>query len=362
VSENIKTTLYDIHIELGAKIVPFAGYEMPVTYPNGIQTEHQAVRNLAGMFDVSHMGEFWITGEGSLDFLQHVTINDVSKLEVRDAQYSAMCYEDGGIVDDLILYRKSDGYFMVINASNIDKDLEWLVKHKPEDVIIENHSEQYSLIALQGPKSREILYQFTDADLKLKFYSYVDAIVCGHSVMLSRTGYTGELGFEIYASNQAIVDIWKAFLDAGVVPCGLASRDILRMEMKYCLYGNDIDQTTNPIEAGLGWITALSKDDFIGKSILLYTKESKPNRFLVSFELNERGIPRHDYRIQADGVDVGYVTSGTQSMSLRKGIGMAYINKGFAKVGNAIDVMIRDKPVSATIVKPPFVKGTSILD
>ena len=361
-SENIKTMLYDIHVELGAKIVPFAGYEMPVTYPNGIQTEHQAVRNSAGMFDVSHMGEFWITGEGSLNFLQHVTINDVSKLEVRDAQYSAMCYEDGGIVDDLILYRKLDGYFMVINASNIDKDLEWLVKHKPEDVIIENHSEQYSLIALQGPKSREILSQFTDADLKLKFYSYVDAIVCGHSVMLSRTGYTGELGFEIYASNQVIVDIWKAFQDVGVVPCGLASRDILRMEMKYCLYGNDIDQTTNPIEAGLGWITALSKDDFIGKSILLNTKESKPNRRLVSFELNERGIPRHDYRIQVDGVDVGYVTSGTQSMSLSKGIGMAYINKDFTKVGNAIDVMIRNKPVSATIVKPPFVKGTSILE
>jgi aminomethyltransferase len=175
---------------------------------------------------------------------------------------------DGGIVDDLILYRKSDGYFMVINASNIDKDLEWLVKHKPENVNIENHSEQYSLIALQGPKSREILSQFTDADLKLKFYSYVDAIVCGHSVMLSRTGYTGELGFEIYGFNKVIVDIWKAFQDVGVVPCGLASRDILRMEMKYCLYGNDIDQTTNPIEAGLGWITALSKNRLPNKIIL----------------------------------------------------------------------------------------------
>ena len=361
-SGNIKTALYDIHVELGAKIVPFAGYEMPVTYPNGIQAEHQAVRNSAGMFDVSHMGEFWITGDGALDFLQHVTINDVSKLEVGNAQYSAMCYEDGGIVDDLILYRKPDGYFMVINASNIDKDLEWLTKHKPENVNIENHSEQYSLVALQGPKSREILSQFTDADLNLKFYSYVDATICGHSVMLSRTGYTGELGFEIYAFNQAIVDIWKAFQNAGVIPCGLASRDILRMEMKYCLYGNDIDQTTNPIEAGLSWITDLSKNNFIGKSVLLSTKENKPNRRLVTFALNERGIPRHDYRIQTDGVDVGFVTSGTQSMSLSKGIGMAYINKGFTKVGNAIDVMIRNKSVSATIVKPPFVKETSILD
>ncbi len=361
-SENIKTALYDIHVELGAKIVSFAGYEMPVTYPNGIQNEHHAVRNSAGMFDVSHMGEFWITGEGSLEFLQHVTINDVSKLEIGDAQYSAMCYEDGGIVDDLILYRKPDGYFMVINASNIDKDLKWLVEHKPKNVNIENHSEQYALVALQGPKSREILTQFTDSDLNLKFYSYADATICGHSVMLSRTGYTGELGFEIYASNKAIVDIWEAFQKVGVVPCGLASRDILRMEMKYCLYGNDIDQTTNPIEAGLGWITALSKDNFIGKSVLISTKENKPNRRLVTFELNERGIPRHDYRIQSNGVDVGCVTSGTQSMSLSKGIGMAYINKGFAKAGNAIDIMIRNKPISATIINPPFVKETSILD
>ena len=361
-SENIKTALYDIHVELGAKIVSFAGYEMPVTYPIGIQNEHHAVRNSAGMFDVSHMGEFWITGEGSLEFLQHVTINDVSKLEIGDAQYSAMCYEDGGIVDDLILYRKSEGYFMVINASNIGKDLDWLVQHKPENTNIENHSERYSLVALQGPESRVILAQFTDADLSLKFYSYVDATICGHSVMLSRTGYTGELGFEIYASNKAIVDIWEAFQKVGVVPCGLASRDILRMEMKYCLYGNDIDQTTNPIEAGLGWITALSKDNFIGKSVLISTKENKPNRRLVTFELNERGIPRHDYRIQSNGVDVGCVTSGTQSMSLSKGIGMAYINKGFAKAGNAIDIMIRNKPISATIIKPPFVKETSILD
>ena len=361
-SENIKTALYNIHVELGAKIVPFAGYEMPVTYPYGIQNEHHAVRNSVGMFDVSHMGEFWIYGDDSLEFLQYMTINDVSKLEVGDAQYSAMCYEDGGIVDDLIIYRKPDGYFMVINASNIDKNLEWLLKHKPENVNIENHSDQYALVALQGPKSREILSQFTDADLNLKFYSYVDVTIGGHSVMLSRTGYTGELGFEIYASNQIIVDIWKAFQNVGVVPCGLASRDILRMEMKYCLYGNDIDETTNPIEAGLGWITALSKNDFIGKSALCSIKNNKPNRQLVTFELNERGIPRRDYRIEVNCVDVGFVTSGTQSMTLSKGIGMAYINRGFAKVGNAIDIIIRNKPVSATIVKPPFVKETSILD
>ena len=361
-SKNIKTALYDIHVEMGAKIIPFAGYEMPVTYPNGIQAEHQAVRNSSGMFDVSHMGEFWITGEGALDFLQYMTINNVSKLEVGDAQYSAMCYDDGGIVDDLILYRKLDGYFMVVNASNIDKDLKWLTEHKPETVNIENYSEKYSLVALQGPQSRNVLSKFTSTDLNLKFYSYVDAIICGHSVMLSRTGYTGELGFEIYASNEAIIDIWSAFNNVGVTPCGLASRDILRMEMKYCLYGNDIDHTTNPIEAGLGWITDLSKNNFIGKSILLSVKEKTPIRRLVTFALNERGIPRHDYRIQVDGSDVGFVTSGTQSMSLSKGIGMAYINKGYATEGSDIDVIIRNKPISATIVKPPFVKETSILD
>lgn len=360
--KNIKTALYDIHVQMGAKIVPFAGYEMPVTYPDGIQVEHKAVRNSSGMFDVSHMGEFWITGEGALDFLQYMTINDVSKLEVGDAQYSAMCYDDGGIVDDLILYRKRDGYFMVVNASNIDKDLEWLIDHKSETVNIENYSEKYSLVALQGPQSRDILSKFTQTNLNFKFYSYVDAIICGHPVMLSRTGYTGELGFEIYASNEVIIDIWKAFHSVGVTPCGLASRDILRMEMKYCLYGNDIDRTTNPIEAGLGWITDFSNNEFIGKSALLSVKESKPDRHLVTFTLNERGIPRHDYRIQVDGLDIGFVTSGTQSMTLSKGIGMAYVNKDFAKEGNDIDVIIRNKPVSATIVKPPFVKETSILD
>ena len=360
--DNIKTALYDIHLELGAKIVSFGGYEMPVTYPDGIKTEYQAVRSSVGMFDVSHMGEFLITGAGALEFLQYLTINNVSKLDVGDAQYSAMCYDDGGIVDDLILYRKLDGYFMVVNASNIDKDLKWLIDHKPETVNIENYSEKYSLVALQGPESRNVLSKFTQNDLNLKFYSYVDAIICGHSVMLSRTGYTGELGFEIYASNDAIIDIWKAFYSIGVTPCGLASRDILRMEMKYCLYGNDIDQTTNPIEAGLGWITDLSKNNFIGKNILLSVKEKNPNRRLVTFMMNERGIPRHDYRIQIDGLEVGFVTSGTQSMSLSKGIGMAYINKSFANEGNDIDIIIRNNPVSATIVKSPFVKETSILD
>jgi len=229
VSETIKTALYDTHVNLGAKMVPFSGYEMPVTYSKGIQFEHHAVRNSAGMFDVSHMGEFWITGDGALAFLQNVTINDVSTLAVGDAQYSVMCYEDGGMVDDLILYRKPKGFFMVINASNIDKDFDWLIHHKPENVNIENHSNQYSLVALQGPKSRDILSQFTVSDLSLKFYSYVDTEVCGYSIMLSRTGYTGELGFEIYAPSEAIVHIWDAFYKAGVVPCGLASRDILRM-------------------------------------------------------------------------------------------------------------------------------------
>ena len=361
-SENKRTSLYNEHVKLGAKMVPFGGFEMPVSYPSGIQAEHQAVRNTAGLFDVSHMGEFWITGEGALDFLQNMTINDVSKLKFGDAQYSAMCYENGGIVDDLILYRKPSGYFMVINASNIDKDFQWLKQHQPDNVNLGNHSGSYSLIALQGPKSREMLSRYTDADLYINFYSYIEAEVYGHQVMLSRTGYTGELGFEIYADHATIQFIWPKLISAGATPCGLASRDVLRMEMKYCLYGNDINQDTNPIEAGLGWITALDKGSFIGCEVLSSIKSEKPQRQLITFVLNDRGIPRHGYEIQIDGDSVGKVTSGTQSMSLRQGIGLAYVKTSFAKTGQEIDIIIRDKPVSATIVKPPFVKESSILN
>ena len=296
----METALYNSNVQLGAKLVPFAGYKMPISYPNGIQSEYFAVRNEVGVFDVSHMGEFTISGSGAKEFLQKMTINDVEKLQVGQAQYSAMCYPDGGLIDDLILYKKLDGYFMVVNASNIQKNFDWLNKHKTENVILKNVSENYSLIALQGPQSRDVLSSYTTANLKMHFYSFEDALVCGYPVMVSRTGYTGELGFEIYGDANSLFHIWTELTNAGVKPAGLAARDILRMEMKYCLYGNDIDDSTNPIEAGLSWITALSKGDFIGKDTLLEIKKNKSDRHLIAFVMKERGIPRQGYEVFVD--------------------------------------------------------------
>jgi aminomethyltransferase len=358
----MKTSLYEKHIALGAKMVSFAGYEMPVSYPNGIQNEYHAVRNSVGIFDVSHMGQFWVTGKDALKYLQKVTINNVANLAVNDAQYSAMCYPDGGIVDDLILYRKSDGYFLVINASNIDKDFSWLQENLFGDTQLENQSNAYSLIAIQGPQARSVLSKYTDTGLDINFYSCINARICEEEVMLSRTGYTGELGFEIYANHKAVQKIWQKLVDeTEVTPCGLASRDMLRMEMKYCLYGNDIDKSTNPIEASLGWITSLDKGDFIGRDIIAKVKAEKPSRRLITFELNERGIPRQGYEIHVDGEKVGFVTSGTQSPILKKGIGLGYVRKGLTKSGTEIDIIIRNKPVKATIIKPPFIKETSLM-
>jgi aminomethyltransferase len=289
-----------------------------------------------------------------------MTINDVSKLQIGGAQYSAMCYTDGGIIDDLIIFRKSEGYFIVVNASNIQKDFEWLNQYISDNVCLENVSENYSLIALQGPKSREILSKFTDVNLKMPFYSYMDGIVCECSVMVSRTGYTGELGFEIYGDNNSIVCIWNELVSAGANPAGLAARDILRMEMKYCLYGNDIDNTTNPIEAGLSWITALATTDFIGKDAILEAKNNDQSKQLIAFIMEERGIPRQGYEIFVDSKKVGVVTSGTQSPKLKIGIGLAYVERPFHRVGQGISINIRDKFVSAQIIKPPFIKGTSL--
>ena len=355
-----KTSLYDSHIKLGAKLVPFYGYMMPVSYSNGIQSEYYAVRENSGLFDVSHMGEFVISGLGAKDFLQKITINNVDKLQIGDAQYSAMCYDDGGIVDDLILYRTPTGYFMVVNASNIEKNFNWLNQHIDNDVSIENVSDAYSLIALQGPKSREILSNYTNTDLKMPFYSYKESSIFDQSVMLSRTGYTGELGFEIYGNHKAIKYIWEQLIHLGVSPAGLAARDILRLEMKYCLYGNDIDEHTNPLEAGLSWITDFSKQDFIGKKSLLKIKKKGAGKRLVAFIMNERGIPRKGYEVFADSIKIGVVTSGSQSPILKSGIGLAYLDIEFIKVGQKIDIEIRNKYISAEIIKPPFIYETSI--
>ena len=355
-----KTSLYDSHIKLGAKLVPFYGYMMPVSYSNGIQSEYYAVRENSGLFDVSHMGEFVITGSGAKDFLQKLTINNVDKLKIGEAQYSAMCYENGGIVDDLILYRTLTGYFMVVNASNIEKNYNWLSQHIGNSVSIENVSENYSLIALQGPKSREILSNCTDTDLKMPFYSHINAYIFDQSVMLSRTGYTGELGFEIYGNHNGIKHIWEQLIHLGVSPAGLAARDILRLEMKYCLYGNDIDQNTNPLEAGLNWITDFSKLDFIGKKSLLKIKKKGYGKRLVAFVMKERGIPRKGYEVFIDSNKVGVVTSGSQSPILQSGIGLAYLDIEFIKVGQEIDIEIRNKYIAAEIIKPPFIYETSI--
>ena len=355
-----KTALYKSHQALNAKMVPFGGFEMPVSYANGIKSEYFSVRNDVGIFDVSHMGEFMITGPNALQFLQQITINDVSKLNVGHAQYSAMCYPDAGIVDDLILYRKSSGYFMVVNASNIQKDFDWISQYVPDDTLLEDISSDISLVAIQGPRSRELLSKFTDVNLKIPFYTFEETTVCGFSVMVSRTGYTGELGFEIYASEVAAITIWDKLIKAGAQPAGLAARDILRMEMTYCLYGNDINEKTNPLEAGLSWITALHKKEFIGSERIQQKKLEGSKRQLVAFTMNERSIPRSGYEVYAEGKNVGYVTSGTQSPSLNTGIGLAYVDIPFNKSGQQITIQIRNKHLDAVIIKPPFIQNTSL--
>ena len=353
-----RTPLYTKHVELGAKLVDFAGYQMPIQY-TGIIQEHNAVRHSAGLFDVSHMGEFIITGDGAEVFLDYITINDVVSVQPWQAQYSAMCYEDGGIIDDLLIYRYPDHFMLVVNASNREKDLDWFMAHKPENVDILDISDQTGLIAFQGPKSRSILQNVFDINLnKIDFYWFDVAKINENSATIARTGYTGELGFEIYADHDNIVKIWDAIMKAGgdaVEPTGLGCRDTLRMEMKYCLYGNDIDASTNPIEAGLGWITKLDKDNFIGKEALVDAK-ANITRKLICIEMIDRGIPRKGYTIVNNEAVVGEVTSGTQSPSLNQGIGLAYETKGFAKTGTKLKMKVRDKLLNCKVVKSPFYK------
>jgi len=354
-----KTSLYDQHLSLGAKIIPFSGFEMPVNYSKGILHEYKSVRNNCGIFDVSHMGKFYIHGEKTLKFLQKVTINDVSRLNNYDAQYSAMCNENGGIIDDLILYKKPKGFFMVVNANNIKKNFKWLNDNKTNNIIIEDQSSQISLIAIQGPNTREVLSKITNANLNIPFYSYIDALILNKNIMLSRTGYTGELGFELYGNHNNIKKIWIKLIDLGINPCGLASRDILRMEMKYCLYGNDINENTNPIEAGLSWITAINKDYFIGKEKLI---NLNPDFKLVAFKMLNRGIPRKDYKIIYNNKSIGHVTSGTQSFKLGIGIGLGYVKNKNSKIGQKINILIRNNQIEAEIIQAPFIKNTSLLN
>ena len=354
--------LKNVHEALGAKMVDFAGFYMPVQY-EGVNAEHETVRNGVGVFDVSHMGEFLLTGEKALDLIQKVTSNDASVLEIGKAQYSCLPNEKGGIVDDLIVYRmKENQYLLVVNASNIDKDWDWISKHNDLGVEMRNLSDDYALLAIQGPKSVEAMQSLTLINLsEIPYYSFKVGDFAGiENVIISATGYTGSGGFEIYCKNSEVEHIWNKVFEAGasfgIKPIGLAARDTLRLEMGFCLYGNDIDDTTSPLEAGLGWITKFTKD-FINSEKLKKQKEEGIKRKLVGFELLERGIPRHDYEIaDKDGNVIGKVTSGTMAPSLGKGIGMGYVTTENSKVDSEIFIKIRNNNIKAKVVKMPFYK------
>lgn len=356
------TALTEKHIALGAKMVPFAGYNMPVTY-EGINAEHATVRSGVGVFDVSHMGEFILKGENALDLIQRVTSNDAAKLYDGKVQYSCLPNKDGGIVDDLLVYRIDDKtYMLVVNASNIEKDWNWIQQFNDRGVEMHNISDKTSLLAIQGPKAADALQSLTEVNLaSMEYYTFVKGTFAGvDNVVISATGYTGAGGFEIYFENEHADKIWNAIFEAGaaynIKPIGLGARDTLRLEMGFCLYGNDIDDSTSPIEAGLGWITKFSKT-FTNSEALQAQKEAGIQKKLVGFEMIDRGIPRHDYEIaDAEGNVIGKVTSGTQAPSLQKAIGMGYVAKDFAKEGTEIYILIRNTPIKAKVVKFPFYK------
>ena len=357
------TALTNKHIELGAKMVEFAGYNMPVLY-KGLNEEHQCVRNTVGVFDVSHMGEFILKGDRALELIQKITSNDASQLFDGKVQYSCFPNDKGGIVDDLLVYRIDEKtYMLVVNAGNIQKDWDWVTQHNTYGVELKNISDQTSLLAVQGPKAIQVLQKLTSIDLNtIPYYEFRKGIFNNcENVLISNTGYTGAGGFEIYFDNDKAYTMWEAIFKAGeefsIQPIGLGARDTLRLEMGFCLYGNDINDTTSPIEAGLGWITKFNKD-FINKEALLAQKEKGVEKKLVGFEMIERGIPRHDYEIvNAEGNKIGIVTSGTQSPSLNKAIGMGYVSTAYTKSGSEIFIKIRDKAIKAHVTKIPFLKN-----
>ncbi|KIA83083.1 glycine cleavage system protein T [Kaistella solincola] len=357
-----RTPLFEKHVSLGAKMVPFAGFEMPVQY-SGVTQEHFAVREKVGIFDVSHMGQFFVEGPTAKDLLQFVGTNNVDALEDGKAQYTCMPNGNGGIVDDLIVYRmNAEKYFVVVNASNIEKDWEHISKYNEKfGAKLTNASDEMSLLAIQGPKATETLQKITEINLaEIPYYHFTVGTIAGVSdVIISNTGYTGSGGFEIYFQNEDAVKLWDAIVEAGeefgLLPCGLASRDTLRLEKGFCLYGNDIDDTTSPLEAGLGWITKFDKD-FVDKEYFAKQKEEGIKRKLVGFEMQERAIPRHDYLVvDAEGNEIGKVTSGTMSPMKNIGIGLAYVATGHNKVDSDIFIQIRNKNIPAKVVKTPFV-------
>ena len=352
--------LSEIHKSLGGKMVEFAGYYMPVQY-EGVKAEHHTVRDEVGVFDVSHMGEVFVNGERALDFLQYITSNDVSKLTPGKTQYTCLPNFDGGIVDDLLLYMIGENnYLLVVNASNIEKDLAWINRHNTFECTINNQSDNYSLLAVQGPKALKLLQELTEINLsEIKYYNFRIGNITGiKDVIISRTGYTGEIGFELYVRNESTKQLWDALFNTSIKlkPIGLAARNTLRLEKGFCLYGNDINETTSPIEAGLGWITKFTKE-FINHEELRVQKDRGPNRKLVGLDLIDKGIARKGYLIlDSTGNKMGIVTSGTMSPSLNKAIAMAYVTIEFSKVGSEVYIQVRKKQIKAVVVALPFLK------
>ena len=354
--------LHALHVSLGAKIVPFGGFEMPVRYSSDLD-EHHTVRNSVGVFDVSHMGEFLVTGQGALNFIQHISANDASVLKDGKVQYSYLPNERGGVVDDLLIYRFSENkYLLVVNASNIEKDWEWISRFKPDDATLTNLSDQTCLFAVQGPKAATVVQKLTDISLSaMEYYSFAKGTLAGiDDVIVSATGYTGAGGYEIYVNKAHAESVWTAIFEAGeefgIKPIGLGARDTLRLEMGYCLYGNDISDNTSPLEAGLGWVTKFTKP-FVGSEILLAQKSEGLKNKLVGLELLERGIPRPHYEVtNADGNKLGEVTSGTHSPTLQKGVALAYVPAACAKPGTELFIKVRERLFKARVVRLPFVK------
>ena len=356
-----KVALHDTHVQLGAKMVPFAGFSMPLRYSSDIE-EHMAVRERVGVFDVSHMGEFFVRGPKALDLVQRVTSNDAAKLYDGKAMYAYLPNEEGGVVDDLLVYRLSEEeYMLVVNAANIEKDWQWLQRYNTQGAETENASDRLSLLAVQGPQAIEVLQKLTSVDLAaMKFYTFTPGAIAGiDNVIISATGYTGAGGFELYVPNQHVQALWDAIFEAGsaygIQPVGLGARDTLRLEMGYCLYGNDIDDTTSPIEAGLGWVTKFSKP-FTNHVSLQQQKESGGSQKLVGLLMIDRGIPRAGYELfDEQDQPIGRVTSGSQSPVLNRGIGLGYVNKAWATPDTEVWVGVRNRRLKAQVVKPPFV-------
>ena len=360
-SDAKKTPFYDIHVKNHAKIVEFAGYLMPIQF-KGIMEEHRKVRSSVGLFDITHMGEFEVWGRDRENFIQKMTTNDVSKLANYQVQYSCMCYDHGGIVDDLLVYRLPDHFFLVVNGACVEKDFKWLSDHLSGDVELKNISDETCLLAIQGPKAENVLRKLTRYNLSdLKYYWSALGKINGVEMLFSRTGYTGEDGFELYFSPPHAEKMWNATVEAGrefdIEPIGLGARDSLRLEMKYMLYGNDIDHTTNPLEAGLGWIVKLDKGDFKGYEPILKLKQQGIKRKLVAFEMEDKVFPRQHYEIHRDKKKIGEVTSGTFSPSLNKGISLGYVPIERSEIGTPLDIIIRGKPQKGIVVKPPFYKN-----